>query len=311
MNPKVLTIIVTGLSLAATGLSAAEGWVSPAWGLIVASLVGGIYALVRAGQKVLDGADWKSLWRSTDTWLAVVTWAASLAGLVTGVVPAKYAGIAASIAAALLTVSRRLNGQTSAVAIVAARTAQIGGVSVEEVTPVVAPLPRIGGPGVVALLVLAGSLLAGNAFAQDVPPVPQLGFKIGEWTTCQPATAGGVQINLKTGNWQRFVFAQGFGCTYRGWSQPVGIAAYVGYGVVADAPNAYQGALLFSYADVVATGPGLQLFKDPTDNKYIEQATWSLVGNFNWGASVSRLGTFKAAARRQVMAERMGAEAGK
>ena len=128
-----------------------------------------------------------------------------------------------------------------------------------------------GPTGPLALLVLAGSLLAASpARAQDVPPVPQLGFKIGQWTTCQPATAGGVQINLKTGNWQRFVFAQGFGCTYRGWSQPVGVAAYIGYGVVEDAPNAYQGALLFSYADVVATGPGLQLFRDPADGSYVE-----------------------------------------
>ena len=174
----------------------------------------------------------------------------------------------------------------------AALNVATGAVPTEEIAPAVAVLPRIlpKGPGVVALLVLAGSLLLGaTAWAQDVPPVPQLGFKIGQWTTCQPATAGGVQINLKTGNWQRFVFAQGFGCTYRGWSQPVGVAAYIGYGVVEDAPNAYQGALLFSYADVVATGPGLQLFRDPADGSYVEQMTWSLVGNFNWGASVKYL----------------------
>ena len=172
-------------------------------------------------------------------------------------------------------------------------------------------LPKI----VPVLIFLGASLFTSAALAQDVPPTPQLGFKIGQWTTCQPATAGGVQINLKTGNWQRFVFAQGFGCTYRGWTQPVGAAAYIGYGVVADAPNAYQGALLFSYADAVATGPGVQVFKDPVDGTYISQVTWSLVGNFNWGASVTKLGTelkaTKAEARRQVMAERMGAEAGK
>jgi hypothetical protein len=112
MNRKTVTILITVLSLAATGLSAAEGWVPPAWGLIVAALVGGIYALVRAGQKVVDGADWKTLASSTETWLAALTWLASLAGLVSGVVPAKYAGIASGIAAALLTVSRQLNGQT-------------------------------------------------------------------------------------------------------------------------------------------------------------------------------------------------------
>jgi hypothetical protein len=167
---------------------------------------------------------------------------------------------------------------------------------------VVKSRPSSAGPLAVLLL---GSLLASTAWAQDVPPVPQLGFKIGLWTTCQPATAGGVQINLKTGNWSRFVFAQGFGCTYRGWSQPVGAAAYIGYGVAVDAPNAYQGALLFSYADVVAGGPGLELFKDPTDQKYVEQVTLSLVGNFNWGASVSRLGTVERNAKLQGEADGM------
>ena len=156
--------------------------------------------------------------------------------------------------------------------------------------------PSSAGPLAVLLL---GSLLASSAWAQEPPPpVPQLGFKIGLWTTCQPATAGGVQINLKTGNWQRFVFAQGFGCTYRGWTQPLGVAGYIGYGVVADAPNAYQGALLFSYTDVVATGPGLQVFKDPSDGKYIEQMTWSLVGNFNWGASQAKYGSALKATER-------------
>ena len=116
MNRKNVTIAVTVLSLAATALSAVEGWVPPGWGLVVAALVTGVYALVRAGQKVLDGADWKSIYKSTETWFAVLTWAASLAGLVSGVVPAKYAGLASGIAAGLLTISRQLNGQTSPIA---------------------------------------------------------------------------------------------------------------------------------------------------------------------------------------------------
>jgi hypothetical protein len=47
---------------------------------------------------------------------AIITWLASLAGLVTGVVPAKYAGLASAIAGGLLTISRQLNGQTSPIA---------------------------------------------------------------------------------------------------------------------------------------------------------------------------------------------------
>jgi len=116
MTRKYIAIAVTVLSLAATVLSTIKGWVPPAWGLIVMALVGGIYALVRAGRKVLDGADWKAVWNTTEMVPAIITWLASLAGLVTGVVPAKYAGLASGIAAGLLTISRQLNGQTSPIA---------------------------------------------------------------------------------------------------------------------------------------------------------------------------------------------------
>ncbi len=115
--------------------------------------------------------------------------------------------------------------------------------------------------------------------------VPQLGFVIGSWT-CQPATAAGLQVNLKTGNYQRIAFLEGFGCTYRGYTQALGVAAYVGYGIAKDAPNAYQGALLFSYADVIAIGPGIQAFRDPSDSSWIAQGTLTLVANYNLGASV-------------------------
>jgi hypothetical protein len=145
MTRKYIAIAITLLSLAATVLSAVAGWVPPGWGLIVAALVGGIYALVRAGRKVLDGADWKTLAASTETWFAVLTWTASLAGLLSGVVPAKYAGLASGIAATLLAVSRQLNGQTSPIADQARALGKIGVLSAEEVKPVVVPLPRIGG----------------------------------------------------------------------------------------------------------------------------------------------------------------------
>ena len=132
-------------------------------------------------------------------------------------------------------------------------------------------------------------LLMMSSPAEAQPASPQLGFATGNWT-CQPATAAGLQLNLKTGNYQRIAFLEGFGCTYRGYSQALGAAGYVGYGIAKDAPNAYQGALLFSYADVVAFGPGVQTYKDPVDSRWIFQATLTLVVNYNLGASPTYLG---------------------
>ena len=154
------------------------------------------------------------------------------------------------------------------------------------------------GPGMstsykgVSLLVFAFflpllSLLSSPVRAEQVSP--QLGFTSGDWT-CQPATAAGLQLNLKTGNYQRIAFLEGFGCTYRGYSQALGVAGYVGYGIAREAPNAYQGALLFSYADVLAFGPGVQTYKDPVDSSWIFQATLTLVINYNLGASPVYLG---------------------
>jgi hypothetical protein len=127
------------------------------------------------------------------------------------------------------------------------------------------------------------------AHSETMQPTPQLGFTIGQNWTCQPATAAGLQLNLKTGNYQRIAFFEGFGCTYRGYSQALGVAGYVGYGIAKDAPNAYQGALLFSYSDVLAIGPGVQAYKDPVDSRWITQGTLTLVINYNLGASPAYL----------------------
>lgn len=132
---------------------------------------------------------------------------------------------------------------------------------------------------------------------QPIPATPQLGFVLGTYMTCQPATAAGVQLNLKTNSWQRFSFLQGFGCTYRGLAQPVGLAGYVGYAAASDGTSGYQAALLASYADFVAFGPGVQTFVDPSTQERFYQATLNLVGNFAWGSSVTKLGESMRAAR--------------
>jgi len=155
--------------------------------------------------------------------------------------------------------------------------------------------PSMGTPILVFLFFTTlSSLMLPASIVSAEPASPQLGFASGNWT-CQPATAAGLQLNLKTGNYQRVAFLEGFGCTYRGYSQALGLAGYVGYGIAKEAPNAYQGALLFSYADVLAFGPGVQTYKDPVDSSWIFQGTLTLVVNYNLGASPTYLGnTLKA-----------------
>jgi hypothetical protein len=285
MNRKTLTIAITIASLFMTGLSAVKGWVPPGWGLIVASLVTGIYALVRAGQKVLDGADWKTLRSSTETWAAVVTWAGSFVGLVSGVVPAKYVGTASAIAGALLAMSRQLNGQTSPIADRMRVLGKTGAIPVADIKPVVTPLPRIPGPGVVALLVLAGALLAASP-ARAQTPSPQLGFCVDSWNTCfQPAAAiSAFQLNLKTLDYYRVALMAGYGGV---WHGPIdlGAAVYVGAGISTTAPNAGQASLLFSFSDLAAAGPGVQVFKDPLNGNLVWQGLLTFAVNYNVGAS--------------------------
>jgi len=164
-------------------------------------------------------------------------------------------------------------------------------------------LKTSGGPSACAVVLILGALLlSGSASAQDVPAKPQLGFKAGTYTTCQPATAAGMQLNIKTQSWQRFSFLQGFGCTYRGWAQPVGVAAYVGYAAANDGTSGYQGALLVSYADVLAVGPGVQTYLDPSTRERIYQGTVNLVGNFSWGASMQGLSAREKSARLNALA---------
>ena len=94
----------------------------------------------------------------------------------------------------------------------AALNVATGVVSTEEITPAVAPRrgpygSGPGAPGAVALLVLAGLLLASPARAQETLPLPspQLGFCVASWNTCfQPAAAvSAFQLNLKTLDYYR------------------------------------------------------------------------------------------------------------
>jgi hypothetical protein len=157
-----------------------------------------------------------------------------------------------------------------------------------------APTPRPGtgyppGGGLLALVLIVGSLfLAAPALAQA--PAPQLGFCVPAWNTgFQPAAAlSPIQINLKTGDYKRVSLMAGWGGVYHG-AVDLGAAVYVGVGISPDAPNAGQANLLFSLANVVAVGPGVQVFKDPGDGHLIWQGLLSLAINYNVGGSTNYL----------------------
>jgi hypothetical protein len=156
---------------------------------------------------------------------------------------------------------------------------------------------------VVGILAFA-FIFEGKARAQE--SLPQIGFCTSPKLCFQPAVAlSAFQLNLKTTDYERVALMTGWGGVYQGDSVNLGLAIYGGVGISKSAPNAPQASLLFSIADVVAIGPGLQTFKDP-DGKRIYQGLLTLALNYNVGGSptyVKRLLTEQAKAMRAKGAE--------
>jgi hypothetical protein len=117
---------------------------------------------------------------------------------------------------------------------------------------------------------------------------PHLGLK-GKKMTCQLASAvSALQVNLKTMDWERVAMMMGWGCTYRS-SVPFGAAVYIGLGLSKSHPNAFQTSVLFSLFDWGTLGPGVQIFKDPSNGSYVWQGLLTLALNLNIGVSVDTL----------------------
>ena len=93
------------------------------------------------------------------------------------------------------------------------------------------------------------------------------------------------------------------------WHGPVdiGAAVYAGIGISATQPNAGQASLLFSLADVLAIGPGVQLSKDPIGGDLIWQGLFSVALNYTVGASTHYLQASARNAQLQGQAEGMSA----
>ena len=164
-------------------------------------------------------------------------------------------------------------------------------VPVSRLTPPAGTRPGTGyGTKVGVLVFLVSALLSGAAMAQAPAPRlidPQLGFCVQSWNTCfQPAAALSVlQCNLKTGTCERVALMAGYGATWKGAPIDLGAAVYAGMGWSANSPNAVQGSLMFNVANLVAAGPGVQVYRDPTGGSLVWQALFSLAVNYNVGGS--------------------------
>jgi hypothetical protein len=318
MSARTLTLLIAILGMIGTVVAALTGvdsffHLSPAQAIVVGSLGSGAYALMRTLQKVKVGTPFGALLATSEAKGAFIVYVASLITGVAGIVPPQYAALASGIATVLVGVARQIqsvssgnSGGTGVGPFAAALVlfgllnfgygkiayAQVdGGAPMDALADVVAaPVPVVAPVVVAPVVVPAPEPAPVVSPAIPVEAAPQIGFLLGDKWTCQIATAAGMQLNLKTGTWKKAVALEGFGCTYRGWKQAVGAAGYLGYSVASGEPNAYQGTLLFSYADWIATGPGVQVFKDPSDpNSWIKQGTWTLSLNYNTGASVDKL----------------------
>jgi hypothetical protein len=293
MRARIITLSIAVLSTIATFLStltdaASVFHTSPEQAVFISALGAGIYALVRAIQKVKAGTSVRALLATSEAKGVALVYLGAIAYAVKGVVSPAHAGIAVAIATVLMIVARNFrmkggDGSGSGIS---------GG-------PVgMPPAATVG-----LLLLLGVTFTAPCAMAEPTPPTVapsvaspaaptksiQLGFCNKAKTFCtQPAVAvSAFQLNLKTLDYERVAFGIGYGGVYKGLPVNLGAAVYLGAGVSQKTPNALQGNLLFSVADVVAFGPGIQVFKDPTTGSAVWQALLSLCGNLTIGGTTT------------------------
>lgn len=108
MNPRTLTTIVAALSMAADAGATIGGLLPPAWGLVVAALVTGLFVVMRTLHAVAAGESLKTLMTSVSLWSTALVIVASIVSAVSGVVPITYATGVAAFAAIVLRFARIL-----------------------------------------------------------------------------------------------------------------------------------------------------------------------------------------------------------
>lgn len=271
MSTRTITLLIAILSTLATILSTLTGpeaviHLKPEQALLVGAVGAGLYGLVRALQKVRAGTPWKALLATTEAKGAALVYAAGLFTALANVVPAQYAGYAMAIVTALGVLGRMIgpkkDGETKG-----------------------------GGAGpLAAAVVLLGVLTASPARAQEAKPEPQLGFcnKSNTWCTAPALAITAIQINLKTGDYERVALGAGYGVVYKGWKVNLGVGLYGGIGISNKQPNAPQGHVLFSVANLGAVGFGFETYRDPTNpNHRIWQGLLTGAISYDIGGSTS------------------------
>ena len=238
MNPKTLTLIIAAIAIVADAGTTIAGLLPPAWALVVGALVAGLVAIDRALHNVAQGVSLKSYLTSPSAWAAALVIVASIISAVAGVVPVTYAAGIAVFSGMVLRVARVLQGtlQPAGGQMLAATpkglgTGAIPSTAQQQSGNVVAlpgrPTPPDGtprrgpygsGPGLGALLALAGSLLLGSTAWAQAPLVandvaPPLSFCFGASTTCVVEDFGlqAVNYDLTAKKWSGGIQAAGFG----------------------------------------------------------------------------------------------------
>lgn len=269
MSTRTITLLIAILGTIWTALSTLTGpdaviHLEPQQALLVAAVGSGLYFIVRALQKVKAGTPWKSLLATTEAKGAALVYLTGLVTALKGVVPPQYAGYAAAILTALAFAARLVGPKKDG----------------SPKTPGVGPFA--------AAVVLLGVLASAPAYAQDKEP--QLGWcnKANTWCSAPALAVTAIQINLKTGDYQRVALAAGYGVVYKGWKVNLGAGVYAGIGISNKQPNAPQVNLLFSVANLGAAGFGFETYRDPTNPDHrIWQGLTTVALNHDIGGSMT------------------------
>ncbi len=105
---KLVTLGIALFAAALDGLAVWQGGLSPDWAALIGVVISIGYGVVRTAQKVAAGAELSSLFRSTDTWIAVLAFVGPVLAAIQGVLPVQYAASFASAAAVVAVVVRRV-----------------------------------------------------------------------------------------------------------------------------------------------------------------------------------------------------------
>jgi hypothetical protein len=290
MSARVITILIAVLSAVATVLSvltdsASLFHLSVEQGLFVGAIGSGIYALVRALQKVKAGTPVRALILATENQAAVLMGLLAIATAAKGVVSPAHSTIVISIVTVLTVIARNLH---------------ISGVDPKN------PGPPIGGPpkAFVGLLFLLVASLASPVWAQTPVPVPAptpisapaldcgpLGVAVNSLGICiVPSTAGGQVFNLKTGSVSNLGILVGLAAIHHD-NLNLGGGIYCGANLALNAPSGGMCAVLFTIKNYGAAGGGFLTFHDPIAEKYVFQGLVLYAGTLHFGSAPSLLTT--------------------